>query len=388
MRGSEDRGRGVACVRAKGSYERRGGVLRLAKAALIGSVLGVAPVALASGTWTVESVSRSLGWLTTVEHDAQGNPAFGYFVSSSDASSAPAGTVLYVVRTGSGWTTEVVQPTGGSRAYLAYAPSGEPTMAYRRTQQSKRDKDSLVYAVRTGAGWTYEVVEETSGQACGLAYDASGNPCVLYTRPGKGSQVPSLRFARRSGGVWSAETVASRAADGDLALDADGTPCASYAYDGSLYFTQRGPSGWSSQWIDLTSAGVGRPPSLSLNPVSGTPGIAYPAADDGIRYASWNGSDWDTEYVTTDVAWAGRVAFDSQGGAVVGCHRLGGGGNETLVGRRSAGGWTLDVVDTAPDGSVGYLALGLHDDVVSVVYPWADFDAGIPRETRYAVEAP
>src|SRR5262249_43055352 len=103
------------------------------------------------------------------------------------------------------------------------------------------------------------------GQFTSLALDARGDPGISYYDNLNGH----LKFASKSGAVWSVETVDASPNVGtntSLALDANGNPHISY-YDGGqghLKYASKSGTAWSLETADA-SASVGTFTSLALD---------------------------------------------------------------------------------------------------------------------------
>ncbi len=79
------------------------------------------------------------------------------------------------------------------------------------------------------------------GYRVSLALDPSGGSHIVYTNEG----AVELDYASRNSGIWSSETVFSKANGGSLAIDSSGTPKVSFTNNipGVLMYATRGGTG-------------------------------------------------------------------------------------------------------------------------------------------------
>lgn len=174
--------------------------------------------------------------------------------------------------------------------------------------------DRLYYARYDGGNWIREVVDDSPGvgSAASLAFDSQGSPAISYYD----SVNHRLKYAHKVGASWVIEFVAERdhfeyvtAIFTSLSLDSQDRPHIGF-YDRwfylDVYYATWGVNGWSITRIDTSdeSNSRDRRASLSLTLDSaGSPHLAYLFVGTlrtfQIRYARWNGADWDILPVET-----------------------------------------------------------------------------------------
>jgi len=208
--------------------------------------MGGLKVALRTGsTWSVQTVDSQSGGTVSSLVYANGSFWVAYYTSSA----LKLGHLV-----GSSWATEVVDGSGMLYPSLAFAPDGNPSIAYRYTTPN-----SLRFAHKIGSSWTVQTVETgISGGIVGygvfasLAYDPlTGYPTVAHANG------PDIRFARWDGSQWVVEMAASgySCTYESLAYDSAGIAAVSYAValDGSgtkeVHLARRTGCGGSC-WVD------------------------------------------------------------------------------------------------------------------------------------------
>ena len=136
---------------------------------------------------------------------------------------ADTGRVMWSRRDAAGWITETIETVGGTGVSIAVDGSGEPHVAFADYPNQR-----IRYARRSGGSWTVETVANGVGQwvTTAIAVSAGGEPVVAFYDAVAGD----FCFARRVADVWQHEIVEHPATrEGcSLALDAQGRPHLSY----------------------------------------------------------------------------------------------------------------------------------------------------------------
>lgn len=196
---------------------------------------------------------------------------------------------------GSSWVSETVADgVNASYKSLAYAPDGNPSIAYKVG-------DTLTFAHKTGSTWAIQSIESGVyfGVFISLAYDPlTGYPTVSH---GNGS-LTNLRFLRWNGSQWNLEIVATgQTTYSSLAYDSAGIAAISYGVStiscctNQLWIARRtGCSGtcWVTQPIeDFAPSGIMHRTSLAFAP-TGAAAISF---------------GWVTTYPDRDLKFATQV---------------------------------------------------------------------------------
>jgi hypothetical protein len=157
----------------------------------------------------------------------------------------------------------------------------------------------LKYAVKSGGSWSIETVDSAGkvGYYSSLALDSSGKAHISYRDASKklseGVHVYDLKYAVKSGDGWIIETVDSAGKpdrDISIAVDSSGNPHISYRDNSNqdLKYAVKSGDGWIIETIDSTGYVAGGS-SIALDS-SGNPHISYrDASNTALKYAVKSG---------------------------------------------------------------------------------------------------
>ncbi len=263
------------------------------------SVVAARPTAAA--TWGVQSVQAS-GFeqghnATAIALNAQNQARIAYYEGTGR-------DLLYSEKSGGAWITTIVDTTGdtGRWVSLSVDSQGNPHISYNYfLDPNGAPVGDLKYATRSGGVWTRQSIDTAGnvGEYTSIALDSQGNPHISYYDNTNGN----LKYARRSGGNWTVETVETTGNVGaysSLALDAQDNP--RIAYQDLTTFRVRYASKSGGTWSLETPSGVGPvfPVQISLDLDSqGNPHLAY--YDQNVnktKYANKSLSTWNNGVAT------------------------------------------------------------------------------------------
>jgi hypothetical protein len=175
---------------------------------------------------------------------------------------------------------------------LAFAPSGQPAIAY-----CDEDTGFIKYALRSTTGWTVTTVGIQGGPDAdpSLAFSSAGLPMIAYHR---GTEGPGLYAASFDGSSWS--TIVVDAGDTGyhpvLAFSPTGIPTIAYedTEDNGIGLADTAGGGaWGS--FEIIAAGAERP-SLAFDP-DGEPAVAYQIGVTALRLSRMINGAWVTSTI-------------------------------------------------------------------------------------------
>jgi hypothetical protein len=180
-----------------------------------------------------------------------------------------------------------------------------------------------VFAQTPEVTWNVQTVDEGYLWGGSLALSPDGTPNICYVN--YSGTYGNLIYSYLNGSNWIMQVVDSGIVNyvcPSLAIDSDGNAHISYYKDGLVYASLKN-SQWSLQIVDTdlsyTLSGL---PSISklaelVLDKTGDPHICYTfyyainnAIEESIKYASWNGSDWNIQ--TVDSGELPTLALDSK----------------------------------------------------------------------------
>jgi plastocyanin len=234
---------------------------------------------------------------------------------------------------------------------IALGDDGAPIVAY--TVAGPRPEVKV--AERTGESWTTTTVATLSqcGRECPPATSVGivgGEPIVAVADPSS----RELLAARRSGGSWSTEVIASGVTGGvSLAASGDTAVVSYYTPDGVAVANGGAAGGWSTEEVASVTPRAEASPTASPSPTTG----ASPSPAEGASPSAEPEEPIRTE-PTTGIAIDGKgrtwVAWEDAEGIHVASSGEEGGFQEQDLGR-TEGGVTPSVAVTE-DGATAYVA--------------------------------
>jgi subtilisin family serine protease len=308
--------------------------------------LATATVTTLPLAWSTEVVEgNDAGFYKWLAFSPDGHPAIAYSASNS--------ALKLATWTGASWSFETIESgrrSSNTGVCLAYDLNGNPTVSY--------GWGKLTFARRIGSSWVRTVVEASNAynDMTSLVYDASGQAAIAYAGNG------NLKLARETASGWTTEVVdpVASAKYKSLAFDpATGEPVIAYSdvigggsFLNTLKVARKVGGSWQIEVLATGVTGYGVFASLAFDPVDGNPSIVH-RTDPGVSFLHWNGSSWDVEYVADGSNCS--LSYGPDGAA----HVTFSTGTHVLFARRDAPGtWTSQTVDVLRSTWISPTAFG------------------------------
>jgi hypothetical protein len=208
----------------------------------------------------------------------------------------------YASRSDGVWSNEFIGDKVKNSATLALDSTDTPHSAYFDDVSN-----ALTYGMRAAGVWTAEALHGNYPAVNDpfLVLDSQDQPRIAAGSPFNSQYY--VRYAMKSPGGWSYETIAGPQANGydlSMALDSTGTPHLSLvngSYPDDLWYATRTGAGWQVETVDHSvNWEVGNLTSLAVDSFD-RPHIGYyvqtPDYNNELRYAHLTASGWLTETV-------------------------------------------------------------------------------------------
>jgi len=335
------------------------------------------------------------GGYTSLALDGAGRPHISYH---DNAGGGLSSALKYVYHDGSAWNIETVDTAGDAGEYTSIAmdPLGHPHISYY-----DGDNEVARYATRNGSGWQITTLG-AAGYGTSIGVDQAGHPHIAYHSGYSPSS--SLQYITYNGSTWHTDLIDTNSAsycDLALAVDSGGYPSIAYQYQiwdangfshCGLRYAEYDGSEWQVEPVDSGAGYTGEYVSLAFDSLD-RPHLAYYDRRDsaqpppyGMKYAVRHGSTWEivsihdecTEYDCYCRHYF-SLAVDGQDQPRIACWDSGEPGGLKYI-YYDGSEWHVEVVDSSWWGAGPHCSLALdEEDCPHIGY----YDMG-PNQVKYA----
>lgn len=328
-----------------------------------------------SGTWNSTKVDSN-SMYNSIAVDVSGNPHIAYYVYSLSPDTYPQ--LRYAYKDKYGWHIETVESAKSGVGYfvsLVLDSSGNPHMVYLEGRGDD-NPNILKYAYKDSTGWHFSILATNyDGNALG-DYISYINLVLYHDQPRisfYNQTSRQIEYMFNNGTNWIKENVTQSGGWNSLALDSSGNPNISYysvspaSGKGSLRYAKRiAADTWTITIVDDSTDDVGEWNSLALDS-SGSPRISYIAGANGgvLKYAYWDGTQWNTEAVDNQKASSSKLVIDKSGSPLIVYQDLI--TNHLIYAYKEGSNWvTTNTIDTL-DGAEQWISFVLNSAGVPTV---------------------
>jgi hypothetical protein len=281
-----------------------------------------------TGTWSIVPVHPASmdGGIQMKNHPDTGDPAIAYFdwLITGSGSNTAAPRVKYTTLQNGNWDVDVIETFSDYfisdwDVCLDFHPQTKsPSITYYDGSWN------LYLATRVGdSQWNKELVDSNvaGSTITSFAFDSQGIPWIAYLANNEGK--PRIKIAKNNGANWTISLFEEDAILLNIAIDpATGRPSIAYykilSYvppQVALMYAHHNGSSWIKEAIDDGSYEDVSEGSLTFNPVTHYPAVAYCAGTDhmrALRIARWTGTSWAKEIVDdrADIWGEIELAYD------------------------------------------------------------------------------
>jgi hypothetical protein len=298
------------------------------------------------GSWTIETIDDTkAGAFITLALDGGGVPHAAYQDSSSVGF-----RVKYARRVNDNWQREVAASGGevGVWTSLDLDSQGGPHIGFINASTSE-----VVYALKSGTAWTTEVVDDLpqGGSSLVLAVDGQDVPHIAYA---SGS---NILFATRAGvNNWDVETASTRRHEGAesrlaMVIDGQNVPhIGSYAVSDGFFHTLKPAALWLEESIDSEGLLTGQHASFALDAQDHLRAAYGEFTTAQLRYGENDGSQWtlDVAVFNGEQVVGMSLALAGDGTPYVSYRDKLQDGSLRMAFRNRDGSWSNESVDASP----------------------------------------